>query len=143
MIIKNNKKRGIKFLAVILGILIIIFAFRFRESIFLMLVFASICAFVFILNLIVYFFQSKVLLEISGENISMAKFGKRKVEITSQEVKEVIFSPATNLEDEYCIIIKYRNNKTYRLGFSSLSDNTAAENFFKQYCKNRNISVKG
>lgn len=147
MTIKNNKKRGIKDTAIVLSIILIVFLIVDlvgSHGVGLMIIWIIIIGFVFLLSLIDYFFQCRIFIEVSGENITLRKYGKKEINICSDEIREIYFSESLGGEnDSYRLIIKYGKNKNYKLPLSEPLEIEKIEKFFIQYCNKRNIKVNG
>ncbi len=150
MIIKNNKKGGIKGTAITMTFISIIFVImaiiKSDEFIFeLIILFIAICFFVFLLSLIDYAFQCKTFIEVSGENLLLRKYGKKTIKITSDNIHEICFtsySVGENNSESYLLRIKYGKHKYYKLPLCEPLEINKMEKFFIQYCSKRNIQVR-
>lgn len=149
MIIKNDKKGSIKDTAILMTVMFIIFViismiksdeFSLGFIIFLNCIFA----FGFLCFLIGCFFQCKTFIEVSGENFLLRKYGKKTIEINSNNIREICFSgyaPGESTSEIYVLKIKYGRHRCYNLTLYEPLEINKMEKFFIQYCNKRNIQV--
>ena len=100
--------------------------------------------FAFLLIIIYLFLQRKNIIMVSGEDIYLyPRYGRKKPKIiNANQIKEYEYYRSNVISDsgpENHIIIKYGNNKVYRLGIYDYQDAEQIDKFFTQYLKKRNI----
>jgi len=150
MIIKNDKKNGIKYTAIVTTVILIIFVIitiikSDEFSLGFVIFWIAIFTFAFLCFLIDCFFQCKTYIEVSGENLLLRKYGKKTIEITSNNIRKICFSSyqaGESTSEIYVLRIKYGKHKCYNLTLYEPLEINKMEKFFIQYCNKRNIQVQ-
>ena len=144
MIVTNNKLKTIKLYSIVMLVLLVIGIFGIKNidisGIIIIIPLLLIIFFILVLDSLL---QGKNIISIENDKIYLyKKYGKNEPEIiNSKDILYYEFSHLkTNSGPDNNIYIKYNDNKIFNIGIYDDGEANIINNFFIEYCKNKNIN---